>query len=106
MSEEFKLTISTEEIETIISEAVQKITNNPPKSKFYGDFDESTNMKGTFWTNGISTKINGDFVDGVFRFQSDVQKAKRMIVLDSYGVKARVIGDRIYVYRIYLTVVE
>jgi len=103
----YKLTISTEEIETIISEAIQKITKNPPKSKFYGDFDESKFMEGTFWTNGIGIKINGDYVEGVFRIQMDVKKAHRIIVLDTYGGgPGRVIGDRMYVYRIYLTVVE
>jgi len=95
-----------EEIREVIDKAIQRITKLPRKSKFYGDFDESTAIEGIFWTNGISTKIDGEFVEGVFRFQSDVQKEKRMIVLDSYGVKPRVIGDRMYVYRIYLTVVE
>ena len=94
-----------EEIREVIDKAIQRITKLPRRSKFYGDFDESKHMEGTFWTDGISTKINGEFVEGVFRFQSDVQKAKRIVVLDTYGVKARVIGDRMYVYRIYLTVV-
>jgi len=103
----YKLTISTEEIETIISEAIQKITKNPPKSKFYGDFDESKFMEGTFWTDGMTVKINGEEVAGVFRFQLDVKKAHRIIVLDTYGEgPGRVISDRMYVYRIYLTVVE
>ena len=95
-----------EEIREVIDKAIQRITKLPRKSKFYGDFDESKHMEGTFWTDGFEILINDKHIEGVFRFQRDVNKEKRMVVIDHYGEgPGRVIGDRMYVYRIYLRMV-